>query len=115
MSHLARLVVDGTNMLKVSLHAPSPTELCSEKNGWTRLNYAVSFDCSPRRVADTAVRIDYDQVSEQDFIERFERPNLPVVICGATHEWRANQRWTLEVRAGAAPRTGRVPEPHADV
>ena len=35
-----------------------------------------------------------DDVNEQAFIERYERPNKPVVIQGLTEEWRAKTNWT---------------------
>ena len=35
---------------------------------------------------------------QAEFVERFEKPNLPVVIRGAMEDWPANRRWTLDVR-----------------
>ena len=32
-------------------------------------------------------------MSEQAFIERYERPNTPVVIQGLTKEWKAKTDW----------------------
>ncbi|KAI9555651.1 hypothetical protein GHT06_018166 [Daphnia sinensis] len=45
---------------------------------------------------DSALRISVDKVSPQEFIERFERPYLPVVILDAQREWMANYKWTIQ-------------------
>jgi len=46
---------------------------------------------------DSVERIEYDAVSEAEFIERYEKPNVPVVIVGATKDWPANEAWTIDV------------------
>ncbi|KAJ3015226.1 UNVERIFIED_CONTAM: hypothetical protein HDU68_012824 [Siphonaria sp. JEL0065] len=43
---------------------------------------------------DSTERIDIDQVSDKEFIHRFERDGLPVVITGATRGWLAEENWT---------------------
>lgn len=45
---------------------------------------------------DSALRISVDKVSPQEFIERFERPYLPVVILDVQREWMANYKWTIQ-------------------
>lgn len=46
---------------------------------------------------DTVPRIDYRNVSKKEFVEKFEAPNIPVVITHVTDEWKANKHWTEEV------------------
>ncbi|KAF9387443.1 hypothetical protein CPC16_007027 [Podila verticillata] len=45
---------------------------------------------------DTLERIDYDKVSREEFIERFEEKNLPVVIRGVMEGWGACKNWNSE-------------------
>ncbi|XP_046437539.1 bifunctional arginine demethylase and lysyl-hydroxylase JMJD6-like [Daphnia pulex] len=45
---------------------------------------------------DNVERISVDKISPQEFIERFERPYLPVVILDAQREWMANYKWTIQ-------------------
>lgn len=40
-------------------------------------------------------RIHAGQVNCQEFIDRFERSYIPVVIEGAQDHWKALQKWTL--------------------
>merc|ERR1712137_1305134 len=63
---------------------------------WTAKDYCHSFDLSYDKVNDTLERINQDQVSEEEFIKRFELPYLPVAIEGVTKSWSANYKWTLE-------------------
>lgn len=42
-------------------------------------------------------RIDESTVSPEEFIEKYEKPYLPIVIKGSQDEWRAKYKWTLEV------------------
>ncbi|KAJ2993987.1 hypothetical protein HDV02_001922 [Globomyces sp. JEL0801] len=41
-------------------------------------------------------RIDYQSVNETEFIDRFESKNIPVVILGATDDWKAKENWTIK-------------------
>ena len=42
-------------------------------------------------------RISCAEVDEAAFIERFERPNFPVVITDSQVTWDANRKWNIEV------------------
>jgi histone arginine demethylase JMJD6 len=44
---------------------------------------------------DKIPRIDYTLVNCEEFIEKFESKNIPVVICGAMDEWPAMKTWTI--------------------
>lgn len=55
-----------------------PTEL-GDKGAWTVLNYANRFE-QFWKFEDNLERIDARDVSCSEFIERFEKPNKPVVI-----------------------------------
>lgn len=71
-------------------------ELSAERCGsWTAFNFFETFDINPANVKDSVDRINVDDVSEAEFIEKYERPYKPVVIQGAIKDWRASFKWTL--------------------
>lgn len=46
---------------------------------------------------DRVERIRCEEVSKEEFVERFERPGVPAVLQGGVEDWVACQEWTLEV------------------
>ena len=69
----------------------------SEARGssWDALRFHETFDLNPANVKDTVERINVDEVSEAEFIERYEKPYKPVVIQGVIKDWKARYKWTL--------------------
>lgn len=63
---------------------------------WTKYGYAEAPErWDARNVPrDMVKRIHVDSVSRREFVRRFERPGVPVVIQGVTRKWAANRRWT---------------------
>ena len=59
--------------------------------------YYHTFDLNPSIVNDKCERIDYNSVDEVTFIERYEKPARPVVICNGQFDWPASRKWTTEV------------------
>lgn len=41
-------------------------------------------------------RVHINDLTTEQFVERFERPRLPTVITGACDHWPAASTWTLE-------------------
>ena len=72
------------------------TELKGEL-GWTRLGFHHNFSCAKDRVKDEVDRISSLDVTEEMFIERFERPNIPIVITDIQNKWNVTKKWTIEV------------------
>lgn len=69
-----------------------------DPGAWTRLNYASTFDTSHRSFDDNVPRIDCRTISQNDFIEMYEKPLKPVVLTGCQQHWLARRKWTLNVR-----------------
>ncbi|XP_034246987.1 bifunctional arginine demethylase and lysyl-hydroxylase PSR [Thrips palmi] len=67
----------------------------SDKGAWYRIGYYNKFEPFTK-VEDTCERIDVNDVSPEEFIEKYEKPYKPVVITGCQKNWRANEKWTLE-------------------
>jgi len=66
----------------------------SEVWSWNQLGYGKNF--KPFTIVnDTVERIDVNEVSIEEFIERYEKPYKPVVITGVQKTWNANHKWTL--------------------
>ena len=67
---------------------------------WEKLNYASDNWCEEmlKEIQSNPIPIeDYHNLSESDFNEKYEKPNLPVIIRGVTKDWLADTRWTFEV------------------
>uniref|UniRef100_T1GBL6 JmjC domain-containing protein n=1 Tax=Megaselia scalaris TaxID=36166 RepID=T1GBL6_MEGSC len=65
------------------------------KESWSALKYAERFEAY-KQFTDNVERIRESEVDCQTFIEKFEKPYLPVVIQGCQESWAANEKWTLQ-------------------
>jgi len=65
-------------------------------DSWTELKYATRFDLSYDHVIDGVERIHVKDVSPKEFIEKYEKPYKPVVICGVQDDWSATYKWTID-------------------
>ncbi|XP_071852994.1 bifunctional arginine demethylase and lysyl-hydroxylase JMJD6-like [Apostichopus japonicus] len=64
---------------------------------WVRFNYHETFDeHSFASVNDNVERIDANKCSEEEFIEKFEKPGIPCVIVNGQDNWQALKKWTPE-------------------
>lgn len=55
------------------------------------LTHSLNLAYSPTLPLTLITLITHQDLSVQEFVERFERPRLPVVITGLTEEWAAGQ------------------------
>jgi len=71
----------------------------SDVSAWSVLAAADTFDVTPVDVEarDRVQRISALELTEAEFITRFERVYQPVVITHAQLDWAARDKWTLEV------------------
>lgn len=68
----------------------------STRDLWIQNDYEKTFDLSWNKIEDGLERINVHEVSEAEFIKRYEVPYKPVVINGVQDNWTATQKWTLE-------------------
>ena len=46
---------------------------------------------------DNVQRLNCRKTSHEEFVKKYERPSIPVVLVGAQENWRAIYKWNLEV------------------
>ena len=62
--------------------------------GWSQHSFhKLDFEIEPWK--DQVCRIDYRLVTVDEFIERFEKPAIPVVITHGTDHWDASRLWSF--------------------
>ena len=59
--------------------------------------YYVRINYVQVQARDTVERINGNQVSIEEFRERFEIAEKPVVIRDVMKHWQANEKWTLGI------------------
>lgn len=62
---------------------------------WSALRYADIFDLNPSNVIENVDRIKESDVSINEFVEKYEKLSIPVVITDFTRDWKAKHKWTL--------------------
>ncbi|GLH07040.1 Bifunctional arginine demethylase and lysyl-hydroxylase PSR [Gryllus bimaculatus] len=67
----------------------------NDKGDWAQLNYTENF-AQFSKVEDDCERINVNNCSPQEFIEKYESKYKPVVILGVQDNWKAKCKWTLE-------------------
>ena len=65
--------------------------------GWSHCDFWQTFPVAKELVRDNCERISALDVDERVFIERCEKPSLPVVITDCQVDWQATKKWTIEV------------------
>lgn len=66
-------------------------------DGWTKLNYVEEFETSVGSVKDNVPRQDCNKISKSEFVEKFEKPRVPVVLTHTMDHWKGMRKWTVEV------------------
>lgn len=67
-----------------------------DKIAWSQHGYHKKF-ASFWEFTDNVDHIDESLVSPDEFIEKYEKPYIPVVIRGTQRDWKAQHKWTIEV------------------
>jgi hypothetical protein len=69
------------------------------KEDWRKMDFYYKDPCSEllNNCPDEIDRVDYDKLSVEDFIEKYESKNLPVVVKGLQKDWNLEKYWTWEV------------------
>lgn len=67
--------------------------------GWEphRIVQNDSIDLDLNNSKDTIQRVDFNDITIEEFRERFEKPGVPCIITGLTNNWAAQTKWTIPV------------------
>ena len=63
---------------------------------WCRQNDLLKVK-DPATFTDTIERISINDLTVDEFIERYEKGNRPCIITGVTDNWRGSSEWQLKV------------------
>ncbi|KAJ3300853.1 jumonji domain-containing protein 6, partial [Kappamyces sp. JEL0829] len=61
---------------------------------WTRQQLAMIDFCPAEPLHESCPKIDYVQVSREEFIKKWEQPGLPVIITNAMADWPCMTKWS---------------------
>mmetsp|Transcript_25482 Transcript_25482/g.34045 ORF Transcript_25482/g.34045 Transcript_25482/m.34045 type:complete len:217 (+) Transcript_25482:481-1131(+) len=62
---------------------------------WCRQNELLKVN-DPANFRDTIERVNVNDITVEEFIERYERGSKPCIITGVTETWTGNQEWQLK-------------------
>ena len=67
--------------------------------GWTKHNFVSDFDMSLEDTIarDNVQRVDVRQISQDEFVEKYDIPKVPAVLTHVQDHWLARKKWTKEV------------------
>ena len=68
----------------------------SQDGYWCRQNEVLKVN-DPDSFRDTIERINVNDLTVEEFIERYEKGSRPCIITGAAENWRGMQEWQLNV------------------
>ena len=67
----------------------------SEDGYWQKQNDILKVH-DPATFTDTIERVNVNDLTVEEFIERFEKGNRPCIITGVTEEWTGDREWQLK-------------------
>mmetsp|Transcript_372 Transcript_372/g.545 ORF Transcript_372/g.545 Transcript_372/m.545 type:complete len:473 (-) Transcript_372:209-1627(-) len=59
-------------------------------------NLRIGKNPPPNQVVTGIDRVHWTDLSIEDFIEKYQKPEIPVIITGLTDTWKAQKNWTIE-------------------
>jgi len=91
--------MDGKQKLKSAIviqeaKAKARPELKGEE-GWCRLRYHETFDQLKNNIPNEIERISFKKISQLEFINKYEKTRVPVILTDCTNHWQAMHKWTL--------------------
>lgn len=64
---------------------------------WIKLNYVENFDISFGIVRDNVLRQDCNKIFKLEFVERYEKLRILVVLIYIMDYWKLMRKWSVEV------------------
>jgi len=66
------------------------------RHGWNSQGLAKAFEKTKWDFVDNVDRVDARTITKEEFVEKFEKPLIPVVLTNVTDTWAAGEKWTAE-------------------
>jgi len=66
------------------------------RRGWNSQGLAKAFEGVKWNFTDNVQRVDARSISKEEFVEKYEKPLIPVVLTHVTETWAAREKWTAE-------------------
>ena len=60
------------------------------------LYHIKAFEGVKWNFTDNVQRVDARSISKEEFVEKYEKPLIPVVLTHVTETWAAREKWTAE-------------------
>ena len=73
----------------------------SQDGYWCRQNEVLKVN--DPSFTDTIERVHINDLTVEEFIQRYEKGNKPCIITGVTDTWRGMQEWQIKVSCRTAP------------
>ncbi len=64
----------------------------SEDGYWNRQNDVLKVS-DPETFTDTIERVNINDISVEDFLEKYEKGSRPVILTGVSDTWRGMEEW----------------------
>ena len=68
----------------------------SQDGYWCRQNEVLKVQ-DPAKFTDTIERVNVNELTVEEFIERYEKGSRPCIITGVTDTWKGMQDWQVKV------------------
>ena len=66
------------------------------RRGWNSQGLAKAFEKVKWDFTDNVERVDARSISKEEFVAKYEKPLIPVVLTHVTDTWAAQEKWTAE-------------------
>ena len=72
-------------------------EIDKEPGGWTKFDYYRNFNLNATACNDVLDRVDARQMSQEEFMDKYEKTYTPCIVTHAQENWQAKKKWTFQV------------------
>lgn len=69
---------------------------------WCRQNDVLKIE-DPASFTDTIERVHINDITVEEFMERYEKASRPCIITGVTDTWPGMEEWQLKVSSNDSP------------
>ena len=93
---MSNTLVQKMNYMKSKHRSNMILRKWSQDGYWCRQNEVLKVE-DPAKFTDTIERVNVNDLTVEEFIERYEKASRPCIITGVTDTWPGMQDWQLKV------------------